>query len=417
MSKDTKKVYSAEDALQKWLRAALEEDGSISIDDHVYKPEPEVKFGNVDSVRPYVNQVVKLLGLKPIVVVKRQGAAKATYRWGEIRIPDYTIGGHWALTEMVVLHEIAHHIAQGSHEHGKDFRTAFVQLLKDVGKPVTAELLELAYERAGVGTLGHEVAESTLMKIGKLLRQAENAGTQEEAATFTEAAQRLAAKYSVSLAVARSKQAKTEERSAPVVEHFAISTRGKHGNAERVMLLGHVARMNDLRHTIYNGNAAVDLYGFKEDIDMTKALYESLASQMEFAYNAYLAEEPAAYRIVHERVNEPGMTTQWKQVPKKIHGVTRRVEFYSAFVSTVGRRLRDLKDKMVVEAEADPEWSEDTALAIRGKEIEVTDFFRSKFSSKRSWGGPSSRGSSSASSAGRAAGKNASFGTEKGIGR
>jgi hypothetical protein len=158
---------------------------------------------------------------------------------------------------------------------------------------------------------------------------------------------------------------------------------------------------------------------------------------MEIEFEKYMLNEPVAYKEVRyrkwfrtEELNESeynetswariisqGGSTEWVTKKEKVHGLSRRMEFYSAFALTVSRRLRELKKEMREEQEADPDWSEETALAVRGKEVEVTDFFKSKFTSKRKWSGASYRsGGSSATNAGRQAGNNASFGTEKRIG-
>lgn len=135
--------YVAEQRVRRWL----EQDQPVRIFGTAWTLEPEVKFGRVEDVQPYVDRVLAHIGCEhPIRVRARRGASFAHYeRLGAVMaVPSPEIGGKWALREIVILHEIAHHLSPAGERHGKAFERAMCGLLRDVGHPTTARLLEIA---------------------------------------------------------------------------------------------------------------------------------------------------------------------------------------------------------------------------------------------------------------------------------
>lgn len=99
---------------------------------------PEARFASVESVQAYCDRVLALIGHdQPVSVRERAGTAKAHYEWnwatgGCIAVP--VVGSRWALREVVVLHELAHHLSPGA-KHGPGFVTVMKQLLGQVMGP------------------------------------------------------------------------------------------------------------------------------------------------------------------------------------------------------------------------------------------------------------------------------------------
>jgi putative metallohydrolase (TIGR04338 family) len=56
----------------------------------------------------------------------------------------------WALRELVVLHEIAHHLCDASPPHGPEFVAAFCELAGLVMGPEVEHVLRVVYLKEGV---------------------------------------------------------------------------------------------------------------------------------------------------------------------------------------------------------------------------------------------------------------------------
>jgi len=101
----------------------------------------DIKFDTVEQVQDYVKAVQSSRWYKaiwpqadPLRVFGKLDASSAHYEWGgSISVPTAKRGGKWALREIVVLHEIAHH---HGISHGAEFTGSFLILL---AKAVSAE--------------------------------------------------------------------------------------------------------------------------------------------------------------------------------------------------------------------------------------------------------------------------------------
>lgn len=176
MTRDSQraKVYGAEDHVARLLDSVahsmvrtLDAYGSTLI-----LPD-EVKFGHVGSIQGYVDDVLALTWVKetwpgagPVRVRERRGQTKAHYRLGEIAIPPYRRGRAWAMREIVVLHELAHHLNHAANgysvaSHGPEFTATFVRLVQGVIGPEVGLLLAASLHEAGakIGSL-NRVAQS-----------------------------------------------------------------------------------------------------------------------------------------------------------------------------------------------------------------------------------------------------------------
>lgn len=361
---DQKATYRAEDRFQRWLAAATP---TVTIDVTTYTPEIEARFVAPADVQRYVNRVLAHLrdGMKDyggterqaVHVRSRRGHARAEYGMGVLSIPSFEAGGSWALRESVVLHELAHHLAGlSAGGHGATFRATFIRLLEDMGKPVWAELLHLAFASEGLDSVEHHVADDTIAKLAKVLRQAERASNEHERAAYMAKAQSLATRHSVAFAVARAHTAAAERREQPMEQTVIIGQPGKRGLARYVRLLLAIAGANDLRALISFDSTRVYLYGFPSDIEVTKAMYESVLVQMVADCEAYLRSDEETSHIAT---------------------ITRRLAFYEGYGARIGQRLHRARAAVRADMVKDDELdlSDSTAVALKSKEVEVSDYF------------------------------------------
>lgn len=153
------KVYKAEDLVMDVLNQAAASD-SYTFDfygSHLTLPA-ERKFGDIDSVQRYVDKVLALNWVRttwpsasyPVKVRARRGDAKAHYRLGVIAVPDHAQGVSWAMREMVVLHELAHHFARGGESHGVQFVSTYLHLVKELVGDEVGLILTDAFAQHGV---------------------------------------------------------------------------------------------------------------------------------------------------------------------------------------------------------------------------------------------------------------------------
>ena len=115
---------------------------------------PEAKFGDVDSVQRYCDRVCVLAGVQPVRVRARAGEKMAHYEPSErvVAVPDGR--NRWAMREIVVLHELAHHVTHmhngGVAAHGPEFVCEFIDLLALVMAPQVALAMRMICDIEGV---------------------------------------------------------------------------------------------------------------------------------------------------------------------------------------------------------------------------------------------------------------------------
>lgn len=172
-ARDTQRsrVYAAEEFVRTLFdRAAQHGSGAIDFFGEQITLPPEARFGSVQSVQRYVDDVLALPAVAqrwpaagPIMVRPRRSATAAHYEnnGGEnnggaavIAVPDRTGAGrapNWALRELVVLHEVAHHLCDGSGPaHGREFVSTFCALTTTVMGPEAGHVLRVVYAKEGV---------------------------------------------------------------------------------------------------------------------------------------------------------------------------------------------------------------------------------------------------------------------------
>ncbi|WP_246002898.1 DUF2786 domain-containing protein [Nocardia tenerifensis] len=267
-------------------------------------------------------------------------------------------------------------------------------------------------------TSPNPVPERMLTRIGGLLRQAESTDNEHEAEAFLAAAQRLATRSSIDLAVARAHIAGRERRPTPIQRIIPIGEPGKRGLRTYVQLFVAIAHANDVRCDVARTSTQVYAYGFDSDIDTCEALYASLLVQMVRASDQYIKSGQYRTATVEKVVTEKRWGRQvQRRVQAPVAGVTARLNFQMAFAARIGRRLAAVKAE--VEAEVVPaDSAAGTALALRDKEIELADFYTSTSEARGTWRGPQASAGHSAAArrAGDRAGKAARLGTSPELG-
>jgi hypothetical protein len=232
--------------------------------------------------------------------------------------------------------------------------------------------------------------DKMLARIAALLRQAEGTDNAHEADAFMTAAQRLATAASIDLAVARSHASNRSAAQAPTQRTITIGTAGTRGLRTYVQLFVLIASANDVRCDVASNSTFVYAYGFTEDIDATHALYAGLVVQMVRASDNYLAS--GAHR--------PTPT------------ITARLNFQLAFGVRVGQRLSEAREQTRSEVTKDRGRSPGTAIALRDKEVELRDHYRTASKARGTWRASSATAgySSAARRAGDRAGGRARLG-------
>jgi putative metallohydrolase (TIGR04338 family) len=137
------KVYEAEGLVRRIFDRSVDYPVVQVAGSHLTLP-PERKFAAIDSIQSYLDAVLRLrwVGARwpraatPVVVRARAGQTRAHYERSAavIAVPLYEDGKAWALRELVVLHELAHHLAPDSDEvpHGPEFAGRMVELVSGV---------------------------------------------------------------------------------------------------------------------------------------------------------------------------------------------------------------------------------------------------------------------------------------------
>lgn len=160
------RVYAAEEFVRLlFARAAEHHSRTVDFFGERITLPPEARFASLESLQRYLDDVLALPAVAarwpdagPIAVRARRSAAGAHYEniggRGVIAVPDNVPLG-WAMRELVVLHETAHHLcaSSGSEEgaaHGPDFTATFCELAALVMGPEAGHVLRVVYSKEGV---------------------------------------------------------------------------------------------------------------------------------------------------------------------------------------------------------------------------------------------------------------------------
>lgn len=122
---------------------------------------PERRFGDLRATQGYIDRVLALRWVRrswpraalPVRTRERAGSGQAHYeRAGAVMaVPTHRTGSGWALRELVILHELAHHLgADDEVPHGGAFVGRLIELVDGVVGPEAALLLRVSMLDVGV---------------------------------------------------------------------------------------------------------------------------------------------------------------------------------------------------------------------------------------------------------------------------
>ena len=155
------RVYEAEQLVRTMFDRAA--DGApVQIAGSTLTLPVERRFASLDSVRTYLAAVLALGWVREIwpraavevVVRERAGATRAHYeRAGAVvALPTHRGNSAWALRELVLLHELGHHLAPTDDDasHGPAFVDRLLTLVDGVIGPEAALVLRITLVENGV---------------------------------------------------------------------------------------------------------------------------------------------------------------------------------------------------------------------------------------------------------------------------
>jgi putative metallohydrolase (TIGR04338 family) len=154
-------VYAAEEFVRTLFdRAAQHNSRTIDFFGAQLTLPPEARFASMPSVQRYVDEVLALPAVtarwpqpEPLRVRARRAASAAHYEnhdgTGVIAVPDRD-SADWAMRELVLLHEIAHHLTPDGPAHGPNFIATFCELATVVMGPEVGHVLRVVYTKEGV---------------------------------------------------------------------------------------------------------------------------------------------------------------------------------------------------------------------------------------------------------------------------
>ena len=156
------RVYAAEEFIRTLFdRAAQHSSRSIDFFGAQLTIPPEARFASIASVQRYIDDVLALPAVTgrwatpgPLSVRPRRSASAAHYENHDgtaiVAVPDHTTTD-WAMRELVVLHEIAHHLDDSAGPaHGPGFVATFCELAALVMGPEVGHVLRVVYAKEGV---------------------------------------------------------------------------------------------------------------------------------------------------------------------------------------------------------------------------------------------------------------------------
>lgn len=130
----------------------------------------ERRFASIDSVQEYVDRVLGLNWVRqrweraavPVHIRARAGNSAAHYESDSatIAVPEHHYGTAWAFRELVILHELAHHLDPTRPDdpadrpepaHGQEFLDRYLLLVSEIIGPEAGFVLRATLAAAGAG--------------------------------------------------------------------------------------------------------------------------------------------------------------------------------------------------------------------------------------------------------------------------
>ena len=246
---------------------------------------------------------------------------------------------------------------------------------------------------------------NTMDTLSKLLNQAENAGTQAEADAFFERAQEWASRHAITLEQVRAHTAASQRREEPTHQQVVIGPPRQHVNGHLCLLASAIGQANGLRTNLASNNTFVLWFGLPSDIQKATMLLHAISTQMVRSADRFMR----ARRWVGELDWETG---------RELTGQKARKSYYTAYVQVIGRRLRQAHEQAKASFDAQPGEGRGSAeLVLRGKEVEVADYYSRHSTARGTWrGNRGSLASHSAASTARQDASHARLSPARGIG-
>lgn len=190
------------------------------------------------------------------------------------------------------------------------------------------------------------------------MKKAESTDSPHEAEACFLAAQRLATLGSIDLSLAQNKlrEAASDTAAELVQEVIEIGTPGKKGLKTYAALFVVIADANEVKCDVLANYSLVYAFGYRNDIQSTKLLYNYLAPYMVRQGEIFLTTE----------------ATRGKRVAAKI---SRRISFQMGFVGKIGIRLRETQQRAVKEILTSKKDSQTTSLVLQEKQVAVEKYY------------------------------------------
>jgi putative metallohydrolase (TIGR04338 family) len=157
-----KRLYDAETFVRDVLKSLAEADvPTFDFYGSSLLVPLERKFGDLASIQRYIDAVLGLNWVQdmwpertvlPVHVRRRAGQRFAHYEplTRTFAIPDYENSSGWAMREVVILHELSHHLCRSGEIHGSAFASTFLHLVREVMGPEVGLLLTDSFTQHGV---------------------------------------------------------------------------------------------------------------------------------------------------------------------------------------------------------------------------------------------------------------------------
>jgi putative metallohydrolase (TIGR04338 family) len=389
-------VYQAEDSVASVMRRPHR---AVRLGSSIVSLPEEVRFGSLEAIQSFVDAVLvdalssgQFPDRGPVVVEVRRGFRMATYSQGRIHIPAADPRGRWALTRCVVLHEVAHHLS-GEPGHGRSFRAALVALYARHLNPGAAELLRHLF--APIDAVPELVDADTgpdeqVRRVAALLAKAEATASAEEAEAYLAKAALVAQRHSVDMAVAA--MGRDAHHQGPTHRMLTIGEPRRALNKLLVSLLVATARAWSVRVDIGHGSTYVLVYGLPADLDRVEAVFATASTMMLTRAQAHV--RCGQWRGTSYRPPLGGPA-------RPVTAAVARNAFCLGFIHRLGRNLDEAARQARTGATARPgadreptsgarRAPERVDLALRARDLAVTDYHRAMSQARGTWRGSAS---------------------------
>ncbi len=409
-------VYRAEDVLASVMASRHRR---VRVGHAVLTLPAEVWFGELPAVQAFVDAALaepttaaRHPGRGPVRVEPRRGHRRATYADGVIRIPSADRRGRWAMARGVVLHELAHHLADRSG-HGPTFRAALLHLTELHVGTAAATLLRHLFEPLEAlpdHRSAPEVGADQVRRVAALLAKAESTASAAEAEAYLAKAALVAQRHSIDLAVTALRRRVAPE--SPTHRMLTIGEPRKPLNTLLVSLYLAIARAWAVRVDIGAGSTYVLGYGMPGDLDQVESVFATASTVMVTGARGHV--QGGSWRGTTYRA--PGSGTL-----RPVTATVARNAFCLGFVERIGERMlgvaRQARDEAAGGSSSGagsddgaaggcpPDGPPQVALALRARELAVVEYHRTASHARGSWRGSATAAGSAAGS--RRAGRQA----------